>query len=54
LLLFGSDGGGQAFAFDTRSAANPIVCVPFVGMELKEALPIASSFTGFLEELFNS
>jgi hypothetical protein len=52
LFLFGSDGGGEAFAFDTRSDAKPIVSVPFVGMELKSARPVASSFKAFLEELF--
>lgn len=53
-FLFGSDGGGEAFAFDTRSDAKPIVSVPFVGMELKVARPVASKFTAFLEELFKS
>ena len=54
LFLFGSDGGGEAFAFDTRTAANAIVSLPFVGMELKVVRPIASDFTAFLEELFRS
>jgi len=54
LFLFGSDGGGEAFAFDTRSDAKPIVTVPFVGMELKLARPVASDFQAFLEELFKS
>ena len=54
LFLFGSDGGGEAFAFDTCSDAKPIVSVPFVGMELKMARPIASNFKAFLEELFKS
>ncbi len=52
LFLFSSDGGGEAFAFDTRSDAKPIVSVPFVGMELKSARPVASNFKAFLEELF--
>jgi len=54
LLLFGSDGGGEAFAFDTRSGAKRIVSVPFVGMELKLARAIAVDFKMFLEELFKS
>jgi hypothetical protein len=54
LFLLGSDGGGEAFAFDTRSETKPIVSVPFVGMELKAARPVASNFTAFLEELFKS
>ena len=54
LLLFGSDGGGEAFAFDTRSATKPIVSVPFVGMELTVTRRLASNFTEFLEELFEA
>ena len=54
LFLFGSDGGGEAFAFDVRTAAKPIVSVPFVGMELKEARPVASNFNEFLQALFTS
>jgi len=45
LFLFGSDGGGEAFAFDARSDAKPIVSVPFIGMELKLARPVASNFS---------
>lgn len=54
LFLFGSDGGGEAFAFDTRSNSLPIVSVPFVGMELKLARVVASDFKGFFEALFKS
>jgi hypothetical protein len=54
LFLFGSDGGGEAFAFDMRMNAKPIVSVPFVGMELKEARPVASNFNEFLQALFTS
>jgi hypothetical protein len=54
LFLFGSDGGGEAFAFDTRSESWPIVMVPFIGMELKVALPIARSFAGFFAALATS
>jgi len=54
LFVFGSDGGGEAFAFDTRSAAKPIVAVPFVGMELKLVRPIAPDFKRFVEALFKA
>ncbi len=54
LFLFGSDGGGEAFAFDTRSEAKPIVSVPFVGIELSAVRSVASNFVAFLEELFKS
>ena len=51
LLLFGSDGGGEAFAFDLRSGKSGIVSVPFVGMELSLARPLAENFDSFLEAL---
>jgi len=34
LFLFGSNGGGEALAFDLRVETTPVVSVPFVGMEL--------------------
>jgi hypothetical protein len=54
LLLFGPDGGGEAFAFDMRSEPAPIVSVPFVGMSLDVAQHLASSFESFLENQFKS
>ena len=51
LLLFGSNGGGEGFAFDLRKDCGDIVIVPFIGMSLKDAKSIASSYTGFLEKL---
>lgn len=54
LFLLGSDGGGEAFAFDMRSEAKPIVAVPFVGMDLRLIRPVAQSFEVFLEKLLKS
>ncbi|MGH7245266.1 MAG: SMI1/KNR4 family protein [Phycisphaerales bacterium] len=51
LLLFGSDGGGNAYAFDSREAELPIVEVPFVGMSLEHTRLVASSFESFLRVL---
>jgi SMI1 / KNR4 family (SUKH-1) len=51
LLLFGSNGGGEAFAFDTRDNSMRIVMMPFVGMSLKDAAPVADSFENFLSNL---
>jgi hypothetical protein len=51
LLLFGSNGGGTAYAFDTRSSAMPIVEVPFIGMDLKETKPCGQTFVEFLRHL---
>ncbi|MBX9790645.1 MAG: SMI1/KNR4 family protein [Pirellulales bacterium] len=52
LLVFGSNGGGEALGFDTRNPQWPVVQIPFVGMDWGMAQPIAASFTGFLERLF--
>ena len=54
LLPFGSNGGGEAFAFDTRSTPPSIVMVPFIGMELDTAIPIAPGFDEFLQVLYRS
>jgi len=51
LLLFGSNGGGEAYGFDTRELQWPVVCVPFVGMQWKDARQIGRSFLDFLEHL---
>jgi len=52
LLLFGSSGGGEAFAFDLRvEGKKSIVSVPFIGMNLSDALPLAQTFDEFLEYL---
>jgi hypothetical protein len=54
LFLFGSDGGGEAFAFDMRSDFKPILSVPFVGMDLSLVRVIAPDFDKFLEALHKS
>jgi hypothetical protein len=51
LLIFGSDGGGEAYGFDTRNPQWPTVQVPFVGMAWAEARSVAGSFKEFLERL---
>jgi hypothetical protein len=50
LLIFGSDGGGEAFAFNTRNAMR-VVRVPFVGMDTSTVEPLADTFTTFIEYL---
>ena len=54
LLLFGSDGGGEAFAFDNRSEQQPIVAVPFVPLSTEAARSLAARFGEFLEGMLNS
>ncbi len=55
LFLFGSNGAGEAFAFDTRTDQFRIVAVPFISMDdLRDAIAIATNFRAFLEVLFAS
>jgi hypothetical protein len=51
LFLFGSDGGGEGYGFDMREQDAPVVMVPFIGMSLRYARRMASSFTDFLHKL---
>jgi hypothetical protein len=51
LLIFGSNGGGEAYGFDTRDRQWPVVQVPFVGMDWTLAQPKGRSFGEFLERL---
>jgi hypothetical protein len=53
LFLFGSNGGGEAFAFDTRSAPPSIVAVPFI-LNLEDAIVLATTFDSFLQHLYLS
>ena len=50
LIFFGSDGGGEGFAFDTRSSDLPIVMVPWIA-SIEDIRFMAASFLGFLENL---
>jgi hypothetical protein len=51
LLIFGSNGGGEAYAFDTLASAMPIVSVPFVGMEPSLVCVLAATFSDLLKVL---
>jgi hypothetical protein len=50
VLGFGSDGGGETFAFDMRTREMPVVAVPLIGMDPENVLPIAPNFYSFLVE----
>lgn len=52
LILFGSDGGLDAYAFDTRGEVTIIVEVPFIGMDLREVKNCGNTFIEFLEYLY--
>jgi hypothetical protein len=49
LFLFGSNGGGEAFAFDRRTN-NCVVNVPFVGMDLSLVKLACKSFSELLDQ----
>lgn len=51
LVGFGSDGGGEMFAFDTRFQPPPVVIVSFIGMSHEEAVVVADDFTGLLRRM---
>lgn len=51
-LIFGTDGGGEAFGFDTRETNWTIVQIPFIGGNWDEARPLGSTFDQFLENLY--
>jgi hypothetical protein len=51
LVIFGSDGGGEAFGFDTRTPQRAVVMISFVGMEWAEAKPLGANFNEFLIRL---
>lgn len=51
LLLFGSDGGGEAYAFDLRYMHKPIVRVPFVGLSIDDIVHVGDTFSAFLKAL---
>src|SRR5437868_296302 len=51
LLLFGSNGGGEAYGFDMRTLDKQIVQIPFVGMDWTYATEMGSRFEEFLERI---
>lgn len=51
LLGFGSNGGGEMFAFDLRVSSCPVLMVPFIGMSLEDAFVVAGGFTQFIRRM---
>ena len=47
LFIFGSNGGGEAFAFNTTNKPFSIVKIPFIPMDLKWAKPLGNSISDF-------
>ena len=48
LILFGSSGGGEAYAFDKRVFPWCVVEVPFIGMDYSLCNKLGNSFEEFL------
>ncbi|WP_244508374.1 SMI1/KNR4 family protein [Mesorhizobium sp. LCM 4577] len=51
ILLFGSNGGGEGYGFDTQDPNMSIVRVPFVGMNRKLALKTARNIADLFSRL---
>lgn len=51
LLIFGSDGAGEAYAFTIGAKQTEIVNVPFIGMGIEDPTFMGNTFTEFLESL---
>lgn len=51
LLLFGSNGGGDAYAFVTLRESYQVVMVPFIGLQLPDAINCGNDFADFIQNL---
>jgi len=51
LLVFGGDGGNEAYAFDRKDPSWPIVVVPLVGLSRASIRTVARTFTEFVHQL---
>jgi hypothetical protein len=47
-LGFGSSGGGELLAFD---ASGRVVMIPFIALSPEHALPVAGSWSEFIERM---
>jgi hypothetical protein len=49
---FGSNGAGELLAFNTQVAHPwPVVMIPYISLDPKEALPVASSFAELVSQM---
>ncbi|HZF41994.1 MAG TPA: SMI1/KNR4 family protein [Sphingomonadaceae bacterium] len=51
LIAFGSNGGGEGFAFDAACEGFRVKQCPFIGLSREDAMPVAQSFTHLLERM---
>ena len=54
IILFGSDGGGEGYGFDTQVVGMPIVRIPFIGMDRRYATLITENFSDLFAKLAGS
>lgn len=54
LLLFGSNGGGEGYAFDTTNEKCPVMKVPFIGMDRCYAKVMGQNLSDFISRLNNA
>lgn len=50
IVVIGSDGGGELFAFDGRSADSPIVMVSAIGLGWGDSIVQAKTFDEFMAQ----
>jgi hypothetical protein len=50
-LMIGSNGGGEAYGFDTRSSPWTVKMIPFIPMDWNESVLVGRSFEDFLNSL---
>jgi hypothetical protein len=53
-IMFGSTGGGDGFAFDTRKSPFRVMQVPFIGMSVEDGFFVADSFHRLLERMIET
>jgi len=50
-LMFGSDGGGETYTLDYRTAPPSVVLVGAIGFDYKSAILIGRDFVAFLDRM---
>ncbi len=50
-FLIGSDGGGEAYAFDLSSLDSAVLEIPFIPLDHRESRRIADSFDSFIARI---
>ena len=51
VLAFGTDGGGEAIAFDTRQRIWSVIVVEFTVLTFEDSIQIGTSFSDFVSRL---